>query len=288
MAISHAVKKNLSSIQVLKTLLVLLENNYTMQELVEKLNENENDSVFNNSVVSKYINTCRYCGIEIPKIQNKYCIAKMPFGLNLSMNDVALITKMQNVCKETFSNKINNGFNAFVEKLNKYTNKTLVKINKETLYMSYEAFEKAISDEKKVRILLRSKETLDCIPLSITTHQKRTFFNVKFENKEKSIPVDKISGIEILEEYFKVPNFERNLAIFKVYGDLSQRYNLREHEQLIEKDLNSSTVENKGEDKDILLSRLLRYDSLCEIKAPMSYREEMKKIIEETLANYGE
>jgi len=60
MAISHAVKKNLSSIQVLKTLLVLLENNYTMQELVEKLNENENDSVFNNSVVSKYINTCRY------------------------------------------------------------------------------------------------------------------------------------------------------------------------------------------------------------------------------------
>ena len=64
------VKKNQSSMQVLKTLLVLLEGNYTMQELVEKLNEKEKESVFNSSVVSKYINTCRHCGIEIIKVDN--------------------------------------------------------------------------------------------------------------------------------------------------------------------------------------------------------------------------
>ena len=58
-------KKNLSSMQVIKTLQILLQGDYTMNELIEQLNANESEPIFNNSVVSKYINTCRYCGIEI-------------------------------------------------------------------------------------------------------------------------------------------------------------------------------------------------------------------------------
>ena len=80
-------KKNISSMQVLKTLQVLLQGNYTMQELVSILNENEKEPLFNNSVISKYINTCRYCGIDIPKIHNKYFVASMPFGIELEVKD---------------------------------------------------------------------------------------------------------------------------------------------------------------------------------------------------------
>ena len=69
-----SLKKNMSSMQVMKTLQVLLQGNFTMQELIKRLNANENTPVFNNSVISKYINTCRYCGIDIPKIHNKYFI----------------------------------------------------------------------------------------------------------------------------------------------------------------------------------------------------------------------
>ena len=78
--IKESLKKNLSSIQVLKTLQVLLQGNYTMQELINKLNTNEETPIFNNSVISKYINTCRYCGIDIPKIHNKYFVASMPLA----------------------------------------------------------------------------------------------------------------------------------------------------------------------------------------------------------------
>ena len=53
-----SIKKNLSSMQVLKTLQVLLQGNFTMQELIERLNKSEEEPVFNNSVISKYINTC--------------------------------------------------------------------------------------------------------------------------------------------------------------------------------------------------------------------------------------
>ena len=51
MATKQVVKRNLSSMQVLKTLQVLLEGNYTMNELTKKLNEDEDSPVFNHSVI---------------------------------------------------------------------------------------------------------------------------------------------------------------------------------------------------------------------------------------------
>ena len=50
-------KINLSSLQVLKTFGILLQDNYAMNELVKILNKDEVFPVFNNSIVSKYINT---------------------------------------------------------------------------------------------------------------------------------------------------------------------------------------------------------------------------------------
>ena len=94
-----SVKKNLSSMQVLKTLQVLLQGNFSMSELVERLNRNETEPVFNNSVISKYINTCRFCGIDIPKIHNKYFVASMPFGLELTNSDINLLENLQNIIK---------------------------------------------------------------------------------------------------------------------------------------------------------------------------------------------
>lgn len=288
MAASQSKKINIASLQVMKTLLALLENNFSMQELIEYLNKKEKEAVFNNNVLSKYINTCRACGVEIPKFQNKYIIAKMPFGLNLSVDEVDLLIQMQKICRESFSQKINNGFNAFIKNINKYSNKTILKVQKETINISYEAFEKAIIEERKIRLTFKTKSSIECIPLSITTHQKRTYFRIKENNIEKSIAVDKIIGIEILNEMFKTPDYEHNQAIFEVRGALAHRYNLRENEILLRQDNNAITIENTGEDMNLLLSRLLRYDSLCEVKAPATYRTEIIKIINDTLANYGE
>ena len=85
--------------QVLKTLQVLLQGNFTMQELIERLNKSEEEPVFNNSVISKYINTCRYCGINILKIHNRYFVASMPFGLELTSGDIGLLERLQNIIR---------------------------------------------------------------------------------------------------------------------------------------------------------------------------------------------
>ena len=100
-----ALKRNISSMQVMKTLQILMEDNYTMTEIIARLNTNEQEAIFNNSVVSKYINTCRYLGIDIPKIHNKYFVASLPFGLDFTDREIDLLVFFQHAAKNGISIK---------------------------------------------------------------------------------------------------------------------------------------------------------------------------------------
>ena len=285
--IKESLKKNLSSIQVLKTLQVLLQGNYTMQELINKLNTNEETPIFNNSVISKYINTCRYCGIDIPKIHNKYFVASMPFGLELTNTDITLLENLQNAVKENMTSRALKVFDSFVEKLNRYSNKKIARVEKNSYKLTSELFEGAVTDKRKINLMLKNKQILECIPLKMVENKGKTFFNIYYNNKERMIDSSRVSGIEILTQKF-IQNFKDPSVIFVLKGDLAKRYTLRENEQLLEQKTDTITISNRGENKDILFSRLLRYDDKCEIINPKIYRDEMIQILNETLQNYGE
>lgn len=281
-------KKNISSMQVLKTLQVLLQGNYTMQELVSILNENENEPLFNNSVISKYINTCRYCGIDIPKIHNKYFVASMPFGLELDVKDTDLLERLQNIIRQEMSKKNNKIFDGFIEKINRFSNKKISRVEKATYQISVEMFECAIKEKRKIRLMFKNKAIWDCIPLNIAENKGKNFFHVLANGYEKMVDTERVSGIEVLSDKF-VKNYSEQVVVFELKTPLAQRYSLRENERLIKPfDGQSITVSNHGEGKEILLSRLLRYDDKCEIINPKIYREEMKEIIDSALRNYGE
>lgn len=281
-------KKNISSMQVLKTLQVLLQGNYTMQELVSILNENENEHLFNNSVISKYINTCRYCGIDIQKIHNKYFVASMPFGLDLNVNDTDLLERLQNIIRQEMSKKNNKIFDGFIEKVNRFSNKKISRVEKATYKISVEMFERAIKEKRKIRLMFKNKIIWDCVPLNIAENKGKNFFHVLLNGQEKMVDTERISGIEVLSDKF-VRNYSEQVVIFELKSPLAERYSLRENESLVKPfDGKSITISNRGEGKEILLSRLLRYDDKCEILNPKMYREEMKKIIDSALKNYGE
>ena len=274
-----AAKINHSSMQVLKTLQVLLENNYTMTEIIEKLNLNEKEPVFNNSVVSKYINTCRYCGFEIPKIQNKYYITKMPFGLEFTPSEIDLIGLLQNAVK-SLSSKTNEQFDNLIFKISRFSSKTYNQV--------IEKFLKAIETNRKVVLYFKNKSSTECLPLSIIEKRGKTFLNVLCKNKEHTIALSRLVGMELLHEKFFAKGINTD-AIFKLTGGLAQRYTSRENEEVQTEFLPEClTVTNKGEDKKTLLHRLLRYDSCCEVTAPQTFRDEIKAEIDAMLANYGE
>ena len=288
MAKKLSQKKNLSSMQVIKTLQVLLEGNFTMSELIEKLNQNEEEPVFNNSVISKYINTCRYCGIEIPKIHNKYFVTSMPFGLELTNTDINLLESMQNLVKNEMTSKYNKLFNSFVEKLNRYSNKKIARVEKATYQLTSELFENAVTDKRKIQLMLKNRLIMECIPIKITEVKGKTYFNVFYKNRERMIDSARVSGLEVMKQKF-LQNFNDESVIFLIRDDLAARYDLRENEQYTKTDrIGWKAISNRGENKEVLLSRLLRYDDKCEIISPKTYRDEMKQILNDALNNYGE
>lgn len=283
-----SMKKNQSCIQVLKTLQVLLQGSFTMQELMAKLNAEEKTPVFNNAVVSKYINTCRQCGIEIPKIHNKYFVTYMPFGFELTASEADLMEMIKSVVSSNMAKKYNKILNEFIEKVNRFTNKKIARVEKESYQISAELFEHAITDKRKVRLMFKNRDILDCIPVKMTENNGKTFFHVVFKNKDRVIDISRVSGIEILNEKF-VSTFNDNVVVFELKGALAPRYNIRDNERVVKAyDGNSITVANHGESKDILLSRLMRYDDKCEIIYPKNYRNEMIQIIDSALSNYEE
>lgn len=284
-----AQKKNLSSIQVLKTLKVLMQGDYTMNELISILNDNETDSevIFNNSVISKYINTCRYCGMTIPKIHNKYYVTSMPFGLDLSTNETDIFNRIQITVKEHMSKRVCKIFDRFLDKLNRYSNKEIIKIDKEDYIFSVETFERAVTQKRKIKLLFKNRTELICTPLKVINSKGKIFFKIH-NKRDRFIDISRLSGVETLSDKFVHEYSYEQTVVFVLKGDLAKRYVPHENESVLytKKD-GTVTITNRGEKKEALFSRLLRYDSNCEITNPKSYREEMKHLLDETLKNYG-
>lgn len=288
MTSSQSAKKNEASLNVLKTLLALLEDNYSMKDLVDRLNSAEKDVVFNNSTVSKYINTCRYCGIKIIKVNNKYLVASLPFGMNLTFKDLDLLDILQKTAAKAMSEKIFTEFSKLINKLARFSNKEIAKVEKVDAKMSHCMFEKAIVDKVTIIMMLKDGNAFECIPVKIISDAGKNYFEIIQNNKEKLISADKVVSIHGTNNKF-IPKFSETTVLFKLKGNLAKRYTLRENERFeINNEPNSIIVANKGENKEILFSRLLRYDTCCEIISPKSYREEMKQILINMLANYGE
>jgi len=279
-------KKNLSSIQVIKTLEVLLQGDFTMQEIIERLNKTELTPVFNNSVISKYINTCRYIGIEVPKIHNKYFVSNLPFGLKLTDADTDALKTLQFVVQKDMISKNISKFKNFVTKLNRHSKRNITTVVPEEFVFSFELFERAVAKKMKVKLLFKNKDILDCIPLKITKEGNKTFFIVH-NKRVRTIDTNRLAGIQILDEKFVDPLDGELVTVFKLSGKLAQRYQARENEKVELHSDGTIFVTNRNENKDVLFARLMRYENLCEIIRPKVYREEFIQLINDTLRNYG-
>ena len=127
-----------------------------------------------------------------------------------------------------------------------------------------------------------------CIPIKSIENAGKIYFEVKQCDKERLVSADKVVSIHRTTNKF-IPKFSETTVLFRLKGNLAKRYTLRENERLeINSEPDSIIVANKGENKEILFSRLLRYDTCCEIISPKNYREEMRQILVNMLANYGE
>ena len=159
-------------------------------------------------------------------------------------------------------------------------------LEKEVFSMSLELFERAVEKKKKVKLIFKNRDELECIPINVTQKNDKTYFNV-YKKRTRNIESSRLSGVEVLDETFIDPFDGNQVAVFILKGALAKRYEARDNETININNDGTITVTNKNENKDLLLSRILRYEDLCEIIHPKAYREELKQIIIDTLNNYG-
>ena len=286
-----AQKINASSKQVFKTLQVLLQGNYTMVELLDKLNANEPEPIFNNSVVSKYINTCRYCNIEIPKIYNEYFVTNLPFGFEIEEDDICLLYKMKKIASETLTKHRNKLFDELITKINRFSKRRVATVEQHSYQLAAELFEQALMEKHRIRLMFKNRVEMECTPLCISEINGKTFFKVYGKNRQHSIDVKRLSGVEILNSKIIADceieeKYTNTVVLYKLTDALAKRYELKYNEELVDKKEDYIIVKNKGDLKDVLLSRLLKYGASCEIISPRHYRTAMQQIIEDMLNNY--
>lgn len=282
---SIAKKVNNSSLRVLQTLMCLFEQDLTMNELIQKLNTSGFGS-FNNFVISKYINTCKSCGIDIQKIKNKYSIVNFPIGMKFSSDEGELLYEIKQFSESLKVDKTEKIISNFLNKLHLPFFKTNSGLLSSKNYRIVKLFEQACTNKCDIRIIYKDNSFFECSPTDIKIRDERIVFNIANKKESEEIDIDDIVDIKFLEQKNEC-NSQITTVLFELRGQLAKRYQLRENEQIIQvKNNGNIVIANKYEDKNALLRRLLRYDSFCKIIRPLSYVEEMKKIISDSLKNY--
>ena len=283
---NNVSKVNKASYRVLKTLLCLFENDLTMNELIDTMRKNV-DPKFNNFVASKYINTCKCCGVDIQKVNGKYALVNIPFNNKFSDDETKLLYEIKQVSEGLRTEKISQIISSLFNKLHITYFKSEYGLKSSINQRIIRTFEKALAVNSEIDIIYEKGNTLHCKPIRINTKDKKIIFKVKHENEFIDVLPDEVIDIEVIDANAKKAKFESNEVIYELKGKLAKRYQLRENEQIIQYKSNGTIViSNKYENRKELLHRLMRYDSLCKILKPRDYVKEFKGMIKDALKNY--
>lgn len=301
-------KLNDGCIKIFKLLLLLYEDkaDYDTVLGIFKDDLKEEQSTNNIQVVlNKYINTLRVFGIKIKKENNKFQLNSSLYSMNFSQEDLKSISILINSTEKFPNEKICTDLNNIIKNLflrmkNEDKNK-LSKINKNydfsffysNLWEQIEQCEKICAENFVINVLYlkNNKEVkCKCTPKEILYEVKNVYLQVydMTKNENINIPISNILQISKLPQVAK-SGFLTTTVVYKLKNRLAKSYKLKGNEHSDGYDKNGNLiVVNKNEPFEVLLKRLMRYSTNCEIVSPKYLREKMINLINETLNNYIE
>ncbi len=296
-------KKHDTGLRILEILKILLDEDLTKNELIEKLKSNKDiENVYTQEAFLKYFNTFEVLGLKLKKDKTKYGFSNAILKINLNEEEKKALTELIK-----FINKFNNKVaEEIIEKiflrLEKYVNLNIEEIlqktkEEENIICNNNVKENLIKTLKdmlyegqNVSITYRknnsTEETITTELKEIQNINNNTFivcYNSKL-GRSKKICIDSITGLK--QEPGRNKGFDyHNSVTFEIYGRLIRAYKLKEHEKAINFDSNRIVISNKKEDKDTLLLRLLKYGENCKIVTPKDLQEEFLALTEKMIKN---
>lgn len=282
---NQSCKLNNASMNVLYTMISLLEKPLTMKDLINAFSKY---SPCNNFVISKYINTCRFCKFDIVKYSGKYFLRKLPIKISFSREEEDLITNhIANNAVKSNSNEIMNTISEFLFKLCRLTSFDAViepLLHKNTFI---NMFEEAMYSELMLELTTCDGKNFVCSPVEIKYIKDKTLLSVFHNDEMKDIPLEKVTSINRTSRKIATGIIPHTVT-FRLMKDLAKRYSTRPHERIINTEADGSIIiSNRSEDKEQLMKRLMRYDEKCEIISPKILRDEFKTKIDKILENYN-
>lgn len=288
-----------SGYRILYVLLLLLNGKFSQKEINQKLSSHPFiEQAFTKDTLLKIINTLRASGFKISKKESKYFVSEMPWEWDLPEKYSEILHNFGFFTKNLGQEELTEGYKLFLRNLLKYLPQKsfaplLQEKYDEKIFIKYQKhlqFIKKIGQAKKnnCRIKIVFGEESCVFDTYFIEYESSSVFvsgySVK-EHENKKINIAEVKSIKQLPQKSSGMFFP-SCVTFQIKGRLVKSYNLRENEKLIAFDKDKLIIVNKGEDKKMLLRRLLKYKDLCEIIASESFREEFVTMLKKTISSY--
>lgn len=286
---------------------MLYEGDVDFKKVLDLFSDGNYDGTSNTHVtLNKYLNALKIFGVKVKKIHGKYHMFSSIYKLKFNLNDLKSIEALKDADKMLPDGKTKKNFEEFLHKLEMRYDETAQSLeqisdNTQNLHLSFyhsemveqvKQCQKYCQDKHKLELIFTNEKdeelNLICSPLEQTYVKRKICLKVMGNsgNRVYEIPIENIKSVKQLP-VASSPASIPTTVVFKIKDRLAKNYKLREWERLDKIEIDGShVIVNKNEDLELLLQRIMRYGSECQICSPKFLREEMVERINKTLANY--
>ena len=302
------LKRSDTGIRVLQVLQELMNKALSVEEIITFLkSKDENEYIYTNETVVKYITTIRAFGLDVVKKDKKFYLKNFPAKTTFSFEELKNLKKLEEYILRYGNQKTYEEFFRFISNLEKcfdaktceifntyfadFKTEKVVKTNKDKKLI--DNFEKLCRQSQKLVIKYKDFSTEDyerflVEPKNIKLISNRAFLQAYCPKSEEV----KLFLLNNISHYEQAPQCIRTQwhpteTIFKLKAKMAQSYKLRLNEELIYFQPEEIIIKNKDEDKELLMRRLLRYGTFCEILKPIKSRKMFIDMVDKAISNYS-
>lgn len=302
-------KLNEGCIKVFNLLKLLHNDNADYESVIEIFRDETNEQTINNIQVNlnKFINTLKIFGIKIKKEKNQFKLLNSINTIKFTLEDlksISILTEaLQNFPDSELTEKANNFLQSVEKRMTNENKNTLNLLNQNSkhdfsFYYSdireqIQQCEKVCSEKYITSILYTQngiEKSLRGTPKEVLYDSKTAYLKIYDykTNRDYEIPISNIFSITRMPQ--KASGIEMQVSVvFKLKNRLAKTYKLKENEEFKgEDEFGNKIISSKHQVLDNLLHRLLRYTYDCEIISPQYVKDEMNRLINETIKQYEE
>ena len=286
---------------------MLYEGEVEFKKVIDHFSDGQYDGTSNTHVtLNKYLNAMKIFGIKVKKINNKYHMFSSLYKIKFDLEDLKSITLLKKACELLPTGKNKTNCEQFIRDLKIRFDENAQSMeqiadNDKNLHLAFyhsemveqvKQCEKYCQDKQKLEIIFTDDKgeeiNLLCSPIEQIYQKRKICLKVLGNNGSRiyEIPIDNIKSIKQLPISSSSQSIPTTV-VYRIKNRLARNYKLRDWERLdkIESD-GSQIIVNKNEDLNMLIKRLMRYGTECEICSPKFLKEEMIEFINKTLLNY--